>query len=122
MTTTSPPQHHLFSWFDRAILGAIFIGLVLVGIGVIHALNAAVESIEVSKGVVKVTDKILNATFENTELTIQNQKLIFEILEEIRNITANNPQTTLEEQQRSFQMTEDILGILNSTNATKTGR
>jgi hypothetical protein len=113
----------VFSWFDRAILGAIFVGLIVVGLGVVSALNAAIESIQLSKNVVNIAGKSLNATFQNTAITIQNQKLILEILKEIKNTTADNPQTTLGEQRENFQMTEQILGIVNSTNDTDmTGR
>jgi hypothetical protein len=56
-----------FCWFDRIILGAIFIGVMLVGWGMIKALEASTEAVIVAKSVSDKSDRNFNATTSAAE-------------------------------------------------------
>lgn len=54
-----------FSKFDRIILGAVFIGILMVGIGVIIALQKSDESLTATKDIAQKTDRNFNVSVSN---------------------------------------------------------
>lgn len=58
----------LFGWFDRLILGAIFIGIILVGSGVIYSNTIVKEAVNIAKDVEKKADRNLIATLRLAEI------------------------------------------------------
>jgi hypothetical protein len=61
----NPPS--VFSWFDRAILGAIFAGIVLVGLGMIFSLQAASDAVIIAKQTSGKADRNFVATTDSAE-------------------------------------------------------
>jgi hypothetical protein len=57
----------VFSGFDRAILGAIFVGIVLVGLGMIFSLQASTEAVNVAKETSDKADRNFIATTDSAE-------------------------------------------------------
>jgi hypothetical protein len=59
----------IFGWFDRLILGAIFVGVLMVGIGMIKALEAATEAVIASKVAINETREVADKADRNFNAT-----------------------------------------------------